>query len=230
MPHPRSLPFKAVLFDLDGTLIISTIDFMKFRSKLLDYLSGKGANMGDYSMGETTVTMIARFEQEMKEKGASMEAVDSCLDEIDAFLNDIELEKIEGTKAYPGAKELLSLLIENGIKIGILTRGSPEYSKKALEISGLSGYVDAVVSRDRRSGIAPKPSAESAIALAQKLGVGLEETVMVGDFSIDFICAANSGIRFYGIASDEESMNSLVECGCNEIFDDLFRLREEFGL
>ena len=230
MRKSSGLPFKAVLFDLDDTLIVSTIDFMKFRRMLIAYLDRMGANMENYSMGDTTVSMIARFEQELREKATSNEAIDSCLDDIDVLLNEIELEKIGGTKAAPGAEELLGLLRDRGVKIGVLTRGSPEYSKKALEISGLAKYVDAVVARDRRSGIAPKPSAESAIELAKKLGIGLDESVMVGDYSIDFICASNSGVRFYGIASDEESLKSLVGCGCNEIFDDLYKLREEFGL
>ena len=230
MPHPTSLPFKAVMFDLDGTLIISTIDFMKFRTKLMDFMSRNGANMDNYSLGETTVSMISKFEKEMRDKGASEKAVESRLDEIDVFLNEIELENIMRTKAAPGAEELLRLLRVRGIKIGILTRGSPEYSKKALEISGLRKYIDAIIARDRGSGIAPKPNTESAIALAMKLDVELDECVMVGDFSIDYICATDAGIRFYGISSDEESEKSLVECGCNEIIDDLYRLREKFGL
>jgi len=218
------------MFDLDGTLIISTIDFMKFRTKLMEFMNQKGANMDSYDIRELTVTMISKFEKEMRNKGASEEAVESYLDEIDVFLNEIELENIRMTRAAPGAEELLRVLRDRGVKIGILTRGSPEYSERALKISGLRKYIDEIVARDRSSGIAPKPNKESAIELARKLGVGLEEAVMVGDYSIDFICATDSGIRFYGISSDEESEKSLVECGCNEIIDDLYRLREKFGL
>jgi len=218
------------MFDLDGTLIISTIDFTKFRTRLMKFMNQKGANMDNYDIRELTVTMISKFEKEMRNKGASEEAVESYLDEIDVFLNEIELKNIKMTRAAPGAEELLRVLRDRGIKIGILTRGSPEYSEMALEISGLRKYIDEIVARDRSSGIAPKPNTESARALARRLGVALEESIMVGDYSIDFICATDSGMRFYGIASNEESMKSLVECGCNEIIDNLYRLREKVGL
>lgn len=225
MTKLAGLPFKAVMFDLDGTLIVSTIDFMKFRTRLIEYIREKGADMRGYNVRQTTVSMISKFESELRRRGADEETVRSCLDEIDAFLNEIELENIAETRAAPGAESLLELLKRRGIRIGILTRGSPEYAKKALVIAGLARYIDAIVARDRNSGISPKPDPESAMALAEKLGVTVDESVMVGDFSIDYICARDSGIRFYGIASDDESRRSLIECGCEEILSDLEEFR-----
>jgi HAD superfamily hydrolase (TIGR01549 family) len=221
---------KAVLFDLDGTLVISTIDFMKFRTRLLSYVRDKVADMSGYNIGETTVSMIARFEKEMRAKGIDDCTIDSYLEDIDAFLNEIELENIEGTEPVPGAKELLKLLKDKKVKIGILTRGSPKYAERALKIARLDHFIEAMVARDRNSGIQPKPSAESAFALAEKLGVRIEDAIMVGDYSIDYVCAENSGIRFYGIASDMESHRSLAEAGCKEILSSLDEFRVRIGL
>lgn len=221
---------KAIMFDLDGTLVISTISFMKFRTMLLTYIRGRVADVSRYSTRDTTVSMIARFEDELKTKGVDENTIDSYLDDIDAFLNEIELENIEKTVPTPGARELLMSLKEKGVKIGILTRGGPEYTERALEISGLDHYVDAIVSRDRRSGIRPKPSRESAFALAERLGVRIEDSIMVGDYSIDFACAKDSGIRFYGIASDMESRRSLSEAGCEDILSSLDEFGERIGL
>jgi len=218
------------MFDLDDTLIVSTIDFMKFRVRLMGYLEEMGADMSDYSIDETAVSMISKFERELRRKGADDGKVGSCLDEIDSRLNAIELERIDGTRAAPGAAELLRLLRKEGIRIGILTRGSPEYARRALKIAGLADLVDAVIARDRASGIAPKPSPESAFALAKKLGVKVDESIMVGDFSIDYICARDSGMRFLGIASDEESKKSLEGCGCETILKGLDELRIKLGL
>ena len=221
---------KAVLFDLDGTLVISTIDFMKFRTRLLSYVRDKVADNSGYSTRETTVSMIARFEGEMRAKGIDEHTIDSYLDDIDAFLNEIELENVEETGPVPGAKELLRSLKEKKVKIGILTRGSPEYAKRALKIARLDHFVDAMVARDRNSGIRPKPSPESAFALAERLEVRKEDAIMVGDYSIDYACAENSGIRFYGIASDKESQRSLSEAGCKNILSSLDELRVRIGL
>jgi HAD superfamily hydrolase (TIGR01549 family) len=226
----RAAPPRAIMFDLDGTLVISTIGFMKFRTRLLSYIRDKVTDLSSYSTRETTVTMIARFEEEMKAKGVDERTIGSYLDDIDAFLNQIELENIEKTLSVPGAKELLRSLKEKNVKIGILTRGSPEYAERALKIAGLDRFVDAMIARDRKSGIKPKPSPESAFALAERLGVPIEDAIMVGDYSIDFVCARDAGIRFYGIASDRESRRSLSEAGCKEILSSLDEFRVMIGL
>lgn len=221
---------RAVMFDLDGTLVISTIGFMKFRTRLLSYIMDKVTDLSGYSTRETTVTMIARFEEEMKAKGVNERTISSYLDDIDAFLNEIELENIEKTVSVPGAKELLRSLNEKNVKIGILTRGSPEYAERALKIAGLDRFVDAMIARDRKSGIRPKPSPESAFALAERLGVQIEDAIMVGDYSIDLVCAKDAGIRFYGIASDGESRRSLSDAGCKEILSSLDEFKMRIGL
>jgi len=226
----RAAPPRGIMFDLDGTLVISTIGFMKFRTRLLSYIRDKVTDLSGYSTRETTVTMIARFEEEMKAKGVDERTIGSYLDDIDAFLNEIELENIEKTVSVPGAKELLGSLKGKNVKIGILTRGGPGYAERALKIAGLDRFVDAMVARDRKSGIKPKPSPESAFALAERLGVPIEDAIMVGDYSIDFVCARDAGIRFYGIASDSESRRSLSEAGCKEILSSLDEFRMRVGL
>jgi len=230
MSRGGKIPFKAVMFDLDGTLIISAIDFMRFRARLMEYIEAKGADMDGYSMEDTSVSLISKFTKEMERKGAESRTIDAYLDEIDAFIDEIELDNIMETMPAPGAEALLRRLKRGGVKIGVLTRGSPTYARKALHISGLEGYIDEIVARDRGSGIPPKPDPESAFALAKKLNVRAEESIMVGDFSIDFMCARDSGIRFYGIASDEESRKSLMECGCEDISSDLDEFRKKVGL
>lgn len=230
MPRTGEKPFKAVMFDLDGTLIESTIDFMRFRARLIGYIEAKGADMSGYGMEDTSVALISKFAKEMRRNGRDAHTVESYLDEIDAFIDEIELDGVEGTRPTPGAEDLLRCLRRDGIKIGVLTRGSPVYAEKALRISGLAGYIDAVVARDRKSGIPPKPDPRSAFALAEKLGVGIEESIIVGDYSIDFTCAKEAKIRFYGIASDDESKRSLVECGCSDVSPDIDALRKKMGV
>jgi FMN phosphatase YigB (HAD superfamily) len=88
-------PPKAVMFDLDDTLVISTIEFKKFRTRLLSYMRDKVTDLSCYSTREATVTMIARFEEEMKAKGVDERTIISYLDDIDAFLNEIELALLQ---------------------------------------------------------------------------------------------------------------------------------------
>jgi len=140
-------------------------------------------------------------------------------------MNEVELERIEETIPIEGAEDLLKELRRRGIKTGVLTRGCPDYADKALRIAGLKKYIDVVIARDRKSGILPKPSPQAAFAIMEKLGVDIYDAVMIGDYSIDFMCAQGSGIRFVGIVSCDRSKEDLVRSGCREFVLNL----EEFG-
>jgi phosphoglycolate phosphatase-like HAD superfamily hydrolase len=231
MPLVPGVDYKAVFFDLDGTLVISTIDFIKFRRKLLAYIKGKGADMSRYSIKETTVSMISKFTEEIEGKGLDEDTIERYLDEIDDLLDRIELERIDDTRPADSAERILMSLKDKGVKIGILTRGSPAYAEQALEKAGLTKYIDAIIARDRKSGMAPKPDPESAKALARKLNVkNKKNIIMVGDFSIDHYCAKGYGIRFYGIAPESESRKSLQECGCADISKNLDEFGKKIGI
>lgn len=221
---------KAVIFDLDGTLIRSSVNFAKFRSKLIEYMKERGADLSRYNLTGTTVDMIDEFDRECRERGLTEETIQGYLDEIDAILNDIEMERIGETLPMPDALEVLEYLRKKGILVGVLTRGCPSYAQRAIGIAGLDGCIDAVVARDLKSGVAPKPSPKAAFQLLDMLGAGPEEVVMIGDFSIDFDCAKNSGIRFFGIVSNENSKKSLKECGCEEIVSDLKDFLKRIGV
>lgn len=217
----NAIPLRGIIFDLDGTLIISTVNFAKFRKHLIEYMKGRGADLSHYDIKGTTVAMIEEFEGEMRSQGEDEEDIERWMDEIDSILNEIELERIEETMPMPGAKKLLQTLRRRNIRVGVLTRSCPEYANRALEIAGLNEYIDVVVARDRHSHIAPKPDPSSVFHISEQMGTRPEETVMIGDHSIDFACAEDSGVRFFGIISDEKSELDLRECGCTEIVSDL---------
>ncbi|HDP96727.1 MAG TPA: HAD family hydrolase [Euryarchaeota archaeon] len=221
---------KAVIFDLDGTLIRSSVDFAKFRSRLIEYMKERGADLSRYDLTGTTVDMIDEFERECGQRGLADGTVRAYLDDIDAVLDEIEMERISETLPVPEAPEVLKYLRAKGVLVGVLTRGCAGYARKAIDIAGLDGLVDAIVARDRKSGIAPKPDPQAAFRLLDMLGTEPEEAVMIGDFSLDFDCARDSGIRFYGIASNENSKKSLKECGCDEIVADLKDFLNRIGV
>lgn len=224
------LPPKAIIFDLDGTLIRSSVNFAKFRTRLMEYIEEKGGDISRYDRTGTTISIISEFEDEMRSKGREEKDIHRYLDEIDSIINEIELEKIEETRPIPGAHSILQRLRDRDIRIGILTRGCAEYAEKAVEIAGLRRYIDALASRDRKSGIEPKPDPSSVRHVLELLGVEPEETIMIGDYSIDFDCAVNSNIRFFGIASSERSLVNLRSCGCSEIVSSLEDFLERIGI
>lgn len=223
------IPIKAVIFDLDGVLVTPTGELMRLRPRLIEFLQKKGADTRNYDLSDTSAMMILKFEEELVRKGVSSREIDKNLEDIENFLNELELGELDMVSAMPGARNLLQVLRKNGVRIGVLTRACREYTEGALKKANMIDLIDAIVVRERKSGIAPKPSPEAAFALLKMLDVRNDEAVMIGDYSIDYDCARKSSLEFFGIASSEKSLNDLRECDCRIILNSLDEFRKQIG-
>lgn len=215
---------RAVIFDLDDTLVVSTVNFGKFKTLVIDRIASWGDHRELYSPSETIVKIVNRCEARMRDQGTPEAVIRRRLAELDRIMDEVELEHVDDTQGIEGAKELLDFLKNKGIKVGVLTRGCQEYATRAMRRTGLLHLVDACECRN--SGAKPKPNPESYQRLTSTLGVSLDETVFVGDHAIDAQCAYNAGVPFIGVLSGDvprdELMNAgsvMVFCDANEILD-----------
>lgn len=217
----QSLPrtIKAVVFDLDDTLVLSTVDYAKFKRQVIDRVVSHGEPRSIYSPGETVVNIVSRYERRMREAGLPEEELRRRLAELDRIMDEVELERVADTRAIRGAVELLELLRGHGIRIGILTRGCNDYATAALDNAGLTQLVDAVECRNSET--KAKPSPESYLRLIGQLGVRKEETFFVGDHPIDAKCAANAGVPFVAVETGDVPSVDLKAAGCVAVFPDV---------
>ncbi len=223
-PLPAKL--KAVIFDLDDTLVFSTVDYSKFKRQVIERIASHGEDGSLYSPDETVVRIISRYEAHMKSKGLPAEEIRSRLSELDRIMDKVELERVGETEAIPGAAKLLETLRSKGVKIGILTRGCREYASHALARAGLLELVDEVECRNSHS--KPKPDPESYLRLVRALGVRKEETLFVGDHPIDAQCALNAGVGFIAVESGDVPKERFEEMECLGVFKDVGQLVEWF--
>jgi len=224
----RRLPdrIRAVVFDLDDTLVMSTVNYGKFKSLVIDRIVSRGEDRASYGPMETVVRIISRYESRLRDSGVSEREIRSRLSELDRIMDEVELERVSETVAIEGAGALLRTLRERGAKIGVLTRGCHRYAEAALRASGLDGLVDAVESRNSDS--KPKPDPESYLRLVDALGVRKEETVFVGDHLIDAQCASNAGVPFIGVLTGDVPEDDLVRGGSVRVFRDAGQLAQWF--
>jgi len=96
------------------------------------------------------------------------------------------------TKCFPQSKHVLSTLRKK-YKIGCLTNGNPHSQRRKLEVSGLQDAFDAIrVSGEYGKG---KPDPEIYLVLAKDLGVKASECLFVGDYiQTDIVGAYNAGM------------------------------------
>ena len=158
------MPIKAVIFDLDGTITQPYFDFDVIRVEMgLDRNSGPVLE----SMQKMTPQERQRAEELLYHHESRAVA--------ESTLND-------------GAKETLTTLRKNGIRIGILTRNKRSNAQAIARKHGLK--FDAIV--DREDGPV-KPDAFGVLRLCQHFGVKPRETLLVGDYLFDLLCAKAAG-------------------------------------
>ena len=217
---------RAVVFDLDDTLVVSTVDYGKFKGLVIDRIVSYGEPRAKYDPKDTVVNILSQFDRRMVEAGMPDAERKRRLAELDRIMDVVELEGVAETKAIPGAIELLEFLRDRGMKIGVLTRGCSGYASAALSHAGLDRLVDAVECRNSETKAKPHP--ESYLRLTSRLGVRREETFFVGDHPIDARCAANARVPFVAVETGDVPSNDLKEAGCVAIFHDVGEMVEWF--
>ncbi len=95
-------------------------------------------------------------------------------------------------RLFPRAGELIRILADRGIRMGIVTSRMMGTTLQGLDKFGLREYFSAIITCDhtRRH----KPDPEPARLALEQLAVGPEESLMVGDTEFDIRCAQNAGI------------------------------------
>jgi len=212
-PQVRALPstIRGVVFDLDDTLVASTVDFAKFKGLVIERMVSLGEPRELYDPSDTIVRIIARFEERMRHQGVPEKDRRDRLAELDRIMDRVELERVDRTEALPGAREILESLRRRGVKVGVLTRACGEYAEKALALTGLRALVDAI--EPRNSDTRPKPHPDAYLRLIGALGVEKSETVFVGDHPIDAHCAATAGVAFVAVGTGDVPEQVMMEAG-----------------
>ena len=200
---------KAVIFDLDGTLIDSKIDFRKMKRRNIRLLEASGVERGLLTEEMLNYDIERRAFEDLRTKGVSEEEIQGVFQKVAEIMSEIELEAIEDVKLLDGVVETLEKLRRVGLKIGIITRSCREYANRILEKFELEGLIDAVAARD--DVLKPKPDPEHPRYLMKTLGVKPSETVLVGDHPMDALCAKNVGLRFFLIPKRNTNFKAFEE-------------------
>ncbi len=154
------MKIKAVIFDLDGTITQPFFFFDAIRKEM-----GFAPDAGP---------ILELMEKMTPQKRA----------EVEKILYFHEEKAVAESKLNPGAKETLDELRKRKIKIGVLTRNRKANAFAVAAKHGLT--FDAVVDRDDGP---VKPDAFGVLYLCEKFGIKPAESLVVGDFLFDLLCA-----------------------------------------
>lgn len=184
-----SLP-RAVVFDLDGTLIdsaddVSTTLNLVLREEGVATFSGREVRG---LMGEGVRALI---EKALRARGAC--GRDHRLEQLKERFLDLYCSKpIALTAAFPFVAHVLGQLAGQGIAVGVCTNKAERPARLILEGLGLDRHVKAVIGAD--SGFGQKPDPGPLLACASLLGAPASAVVYVGDHHIDVETARAAGV------------------------------------
>lgn len=181
----RSSRFKAVLFDLDGTLVEFKFKVKESRIALIEFLDRKGYNVKP--LNEATRTQLLVDEAENQWRGSKQlrdkQQFGSLKKEMYAILDEFEFEALGEAKPHTGALQMLKQLDSENIPMALVTNSGRRPVDTVLHKFGFLDYLSAVVTRDEMPKMKPMPDG-ILVALA-RLELAPEQVVYVGDSVVD---------------------------------------------
>jgi phosphoglycolate phosphatase len=194
----RSNGLKAIIFDMDGTLIRTTIDFRRMNQGIAETLLQHGLprDILDPSgkVNESIVRAYSFFK--MHSQGGWAEALEKDLNRVSL---EVEMARVEESREVPGTADTLDYLRSKGMLTAVLTRGSRAYTERALRAAGLDGRFEFVMCRDDHPLTEAKPNPLALRRVYDALQLGGQECLFVGDHDTDLLCARGAGSPFAAV-------------------------------
>lgn len=188
-PHPGWSDIQATLFDLDGTLVHTPIDFPAMKQAVLEATEAEGFDAGSFR-GLDVLGIIGEAARRLKDPSEFRKRTDK-------ILQDIEVEAAHRGVEAAGAGETLSWLMRHGIRVGIVTRNCPEAVAITLSRTPLPHHV--LVTRSDTPHVKPHP--EHLWLALRKLERRPENALMIGDHRMDILGGIAAGMRTAGIVA-----------------------------
>ena len=178
---------RALIFDLDGTLIDSKLDLILSVNAMLRQLGREELREDIISgyIGRGAPTLVA--------KALGPQATqEECQRGLEYFLTYYEAHKMDNTCLYPGVREALDQLSHQPqLAMAVLTNKPVRVSVRILEALGLAQKFRAIYGGN--SFETKKPDPEGMRAILRELEAAPERAVLVGDSEVDVQTARNTG-------------------------------------
>jgi len=203
---------KALIFDLDGTLIDSLKDIALCANRVLEEFELPTHKIEDYKNFVGGGAEIL-FENCMP-KDSNKELRDSVLERFKVIYD----QNLQGnTKPYDGVYELLDLLESSNYKLGVLSNKPHKFTLKYVE-EFFSKY-NISQAHGQKEELAKKPDPIGAINIAKAFNLPCENIYFVGDSDVDMQTAKNAGMVAVGVSWGFRGTKELIENGADHIVE-----------
>jgi phosphoglycolate phosphatase len=208
--HAENHRIRAVVLDVDGTVVTCPIDFGAMRRAV-----EQAANRWSFDVKSLGVRGI--IEQIRLAAEALQQHGSAFQQEAEGAVIQMEVDAAKAAHALPGAADALAQLRRDGYAVALITRNCRAASQVVLR--ELREY-DVLLSRDDVP--RPKPDPDHVHRGLSALGFTADQAVMVGDHGFDMEAGRAAGVRLcIGVRTGGSTDASLIEAGADVVLDSL---------
>ncbi len=206
---------RAVVFDLDGTIVSHNIEYKALRADVRGFLIKQGVPASVLSLNESVFQMLDKTEIFLKNSGKQRKVFEEMRNEVLKIIDEYEWKAARTAGLCPGVEAVLKTLKDMGIKVGLCTVSGERTVSFLLKKFKIDAFFDAVVPREHAGRV--KPHGEHLKTVLEMLKAAPEETLIVGDSTADMLCAREVKAIAVGLPTGMFTKDELISAGANYI-------------
>ncbi|MFO8091439.1 MAG: HAD family hydrolase [Desulfatiglandaceae bacterium] len=214
---------RAVIFDLDGTLL-DTLDDIAFAANLVLKKHGFPLHPVEayrFFIGHGSRTLVERaLPPERRQK----ETVDVCTVE---FLETYDTNWDRNTRPFPGIYDILDFLVKKGVSLAVLSNKAHAFTVKCVA-RFFDRYPFHVV-MGQQEGFPMKPDPAGALRAVRNMNLEPGDFIYVGDSATDMKTACAAGIRAVGVLWGLRDEAELKAAGADVLVSDPLEIKKFFN-
>ena len=186
-------PIKAIIWDLDGTLINFKINSVKARRKAIKILRDYGIPKEKLSSEMPILENVKISRVIFNELGVSSEKIKEISNEVNNAVIQVEHEAAIKASLTLGINQVLEFAKKKKLKQAVFTYNTYNNARISLETTGIFHYFEVIVGRDDTENLKPHP--DHLKHICEKIDVKPDQIVVIGDTGRDIEAAINIGSR-----------------------------------
>ena len=210
----RMKNYRAIIFDLDGTLINSLEDIADSMNYTLTAFGFPTHNYDAYRYFVGNGLMNLVKESLPQSALENQHLLQLC---FETMMDRYQKCLLYKTRLYPGMKELLDILSSKNLKMAVLSNKANELTQHICSDLLKSWQFDFVLGATED--FPRKPNPDSALFIAKKLNLPPENIIYMGDTNVDMITANATGMFPVGVTWGFRTKEELQEAGAKLIID-----------